>query len=253
MVKRIAFANQKGGVGKSTICTQVAFHLARIDKARVLVVDMDAQGNSSTTLRQEEPLSGTVTNDLYKETLDDVVPMHLACGVDLIGTNKNDRESYETEALPLECAFYPRKHLEKIWDQYDYVLFDCPPSLGRKLLSALLATQYVVCPVKLSGYAVDGLAGLFETLFDVKNTLNPELEILGAIINEYNRSSAHNQALEDVREALGDLVFKNIICSRSPIDTATMKGEPIWKVRNGRQAAQELSAVTKELKKKVNQ
>ena len=251
MVKRIAFANQKGGVGKSTICTQIAFHLARIDKARVLVVDMDAQGNSSTTLRQNIPLSGTQTNDLYQKELEKIEPMHLECGVDLIGTNKNDRESYETEALPLEHAMYPRKHLEKLFDQYDYILFDCPPSLGRKLLSALLATEYVVCPVKLSGYAVDGLAGLFETLFDVKKKMNPDLKILGAIVNEYDRSVAHNQALSAVRKVLDNYVFKNIIYHRSPIDTATMQGVPIWKVRNGTKAAQEFSAVAKELKNKI--
>lgn len=251
---RIAFANQKGGVGKSTFCTQVAFYLALRDKKRVLVVDMDAQGNStSTLLKQEEnqELTGTETNALFALDTTSIEPMHLQCGIDLIGTRKNDRLSYELEAVDLERAVFPKQYIDSIADQYDYILFDCPPSLGRKLISVLLATEYVVCPVKLSGYAVDGLEGLFQTLFDIQGEFNPNLKILGAIINEYDRSNSHNEALALVREAIPNLIFKSIVCHRSPIDTASLKGEPVWKVKNGWRAAEEIKAVVKELKQKL--
>lgn len=253
MAKKIAIANQKGGVGKTTITTQTGFHLARIDKARVLVVDMDAQGNTSATLLGGKELDpdATITNDLYREDDFEIKPMHLDNGIDLIGTAKNDVVGYEIEAMDLSLAQLPKKHLAKIEDQYDYILLDCPPTLGRKLLSALIATEYVVCPIKLSGYAVDGLSGLFSTLISVRNKANRNLKILGAIVNEYDRSASHNAALAQVREAIPDLVFKNIICHRSPIDTAQMQGVPVWKVRNGQRAAQEISAVVKELKKKL--
>lgn len=252
MAKRIAFANQKGGVGKSTFCTQVAFFLALKDKKRVLVVDMDAQGNStSTLLRNEGELTGTQTNELFDPETKEIRPMQLSSGIDLIGTHKNDRLSYELEAVDLDRAGLPRHYIESIEDQYDYILFDCPPSLGRKLISVLLATEYVVCPVKLSGYAVDGLEGLFQTLFDIKKAYNPDLKILGAIINEYDRSSSHNEALEMVRETIPSLIFKNIVCHRSPIDAASLKGEPIWRVRNGWRAAAEIKAVVNELKRKL--
>lgn len=254
MVKRIAFANQKGGVGKSTFCTQIAFYLALKDKKRVLVIDMDAQGNSTSTLLRQEAsreLTGTESNALFQSEPIEVKPMKLSNGIDLIGTRKNDRDSYDLEAIELSQAVNPRKHLKTIEDQYDYILFDCPPSLGRKLISVLLTTEYVVCPVKLSGYAVDGLEGLFKTLFDIKKNYNKNLKILGAIINEYDRSSSHNEALEMVRETIPSLLFKNIVCHRSPIDTASLKGEPIWKIRNGWRAATEIEAVVKELKSKL--
>ncbi len=250
-VKRIAFANQKGGVGKSTICTQLAFYLRERDKQRVLVVDMDAQGNSTSTLTHGEDPSGTLANELFKTEAFDLQPMTTDSGIDLIGSRKNDREGYDVEALPLELVGLPRQHLESIWDNYNYVLIDCPPSLGRKLLAALLAVKYVVSPIKLSGYAVDGLAGLFETLYDVKENYNEELEILGAIVNEYDRSAAHNVSLANVREAIPDLVFQHHLQHRSPIDTATMVGQPVWKVRNGRAAAEEFKAVFEELKAKI--
>ena len=250
-VKRIAFANQKGGVGKSTICTQLAFYLQEHDKKKVLVVDMDAQGNSSSTLTHGEEPTGTLANELFKEEVFELKPMKTDSGIDLIGSRKNDREGYDVEALPLELVGLPRQHLESIWDRYDYVLIDCPPSLGRKLMAALLAVKYVVSPIKLSGYAVDGLAGLFQTLYDVKETFNDELEILGAIVNEYDKSAAHNVSLANVRAAIPNLVFDHYLQHRSPIDTATMAGQPIWKVRNGRVAAQEFAEIFEELKAKI--
>lgn len=250
-VKRIAFANQKGGVGKSTICTQLAFYLAEHDKKKVLVVDMDAQGNSTSTLTHGEEPTGTLANELFREEAFELHPMTTEYGIDLIGSRKNDREGYDVEALPLDLVGLARQHLESIWDNYDYLLIDCPPSLGRKLLAALLAVKYVVSPIKLSGYAVDGLAGLFETLYDIKQSFNDELEILGAIVNEYDKSAAHNVSLANVREAIPDLVFDNLLQHRSPIDTATMLGQPIWKTRNGKAAAQEFAAVFEELKAKI--
>lgn len=248
---RIAFANQKGGVGKSTICTQVAFQLAIKEKKKVLVVDMDAQGNTTTVLLKGQELTGTRTVQLFDENLDKVEVTETEYGIDLIGSPKNDREGYDAESLPISAALVPRSNLERIWDQYDYVLIDCPPSLGRKLLSALNATKYVLCPVKLSGFAVDGLEGLFMTIFDVKEQINHELEVLGILINEYDQSAAHNKALAGVKEAMDDMVFDNYLRHRPPLDSATMEGEPIWRVRNGKRAAEEMQAVVKEMIKRI--
>ena len=249
---RIAFANQKGGVGKSTICTQIAFQLAIKEKKKVLIVDMDAQGNTTTVLMQGKPLTGTRTVELFNEDLKEISVTETDFGIDLIGSPKNDREGYNVESLPIEAALVPRKNLEKIWDDYDFVLIDCPPSLGRKLLSALNATKYVLCPIKLSGFAVDGLEGLFMTIYDVKQQINHELEVLGILINEYDQSAAHNKALERVREAMEDMVFKSFLRHRPPLDTATMEGQPIWRVRNGQRAAEEMKAVVNEMQTRIN-
>ena len=123
--------------------------------------------------------------------------------------------------------------------------------MAAAIIMSLTSNLLALYGPKLSGYAVDGLAGLFETLYDIKQSFNEELEILGAIVNEYDKSAAHNVSLANVREAIPDLVFDNLLQHRSPIDTATMLGQPIWKTRNGKAAAQEFAAVFEELKAKI--
>lgn len=249
----IAFANQKGGVGKSTMTVQGAFYFALQEKKRVLVVDMDAQANSTATfIGRTGTLESTRSEKLFEPELPDLRVQKTKYGIDIIGSSLVDDAGYDAESLPVEMACHPSLHLETLRDQYDYIFIDCPPTLGRRLLSALLAADYVVMPVKLSGYAVDGLHRLFKTLIAIKEDFNPDLEILGAIINEYDGTAAHRVALSEVQEALPGLVFDNLLHHRSPIDTAS-RGEPVWKVRNGQRAAEEFAAIFKEMKKKIKQ
>ena len=230
----------------------MAAYLATMGR-KVLLVDIDPQGNATTGLGFSK---STLKKSVYQVLIEgedckeNLLPTELPtltilpANIDLAGAEvelvaKKSREKILKGAL------------DKVRGEFDYIFIDCPPSLGRKLISVLLATEYVVCPVKLSGYAVDGLEGLFQTLFDIKKAYNPDLKILGAIINEYDRSSSHNEALEMVRETIPSLIFKNIVCHRSPIDAASLKGEPIWRVRNGWRAAAEIKAVVNELKRKL--
>lgn len=229
------------------LCRILPRHVSRLHP---FVVDMDAQGNATSTLLNSEDFTGTRSEELFSPELEKINVQHCLNKVDLIGSSLDDDSGYDTESLPLELAAQPKIHIDKIRDQYDFILIDCPPSLGRRLLSALLATDYVVCPVKLSGYAVLGLSRLFSTLIKVKNEFNPDLGILGAIINEYDGSASHRKALESVKEILGDRVFTHYIRHRPPIDTASC-GMPIWEVPNGQRAAQELAAVYNELLKRI--
>ena len=130
MAKVISFANQKGGVGKSTLCIQQAFYLALQKKKKVLVLDMDGQGNTSSRLapRREledgdyEPiLTGTKTAELFAYELDGIEVMHCPCGADLIHTPKNDPDLFEMEAVPLDQAMNPARHLAELFENYDYV------------------------------------------------------------------------------------------------------------------------------------
>ena len=251
MGRIIAFANQKGGVGKSTMTVQGAFYFALQEKKKVLVVDMDAQANSTATLiGRKTPLTSTRSEHLFDRELDELKAQKTEFGIDVIGSSLTDDDGYDVESLPVEMAALPSMHLEKLRDQYDYIFIDCPPTLGRRLLSALLAADYVIMPVKLSGYAVDGLQRLFNTLVTIKEGFNPSLEILGAIINEYDGTAAHRIALAEVQEALPGLVFNHYLRHRSPIDMAS-RGEPVWKVRNGQRAAEEFAAIFKEMKQKI--
>jgi chromosome partitioning protein len=134
---------------------------------------------------------------------------------------------------------------------YDYVLIDCPPSLGRKLIAALILSTHVVCPVKLSGFAVDGVEGLLNTIMSVREAYNPELNILGIIINDMDRSVNHDNALKALEESIPDFLFENKIMHRPPLDTATTDGIPIWEIRYGHVAAKEVEAVLEEILQKV--
>lgn len=254
MTKIISFANQKGGVGKSTLCIQMTFFLLERGH-KVLVIDMDGQGNTSSRLalnpgEEEATYYGTKTSQLFAKKIKTIDVMNCASGVDLIHTPKNDPELFEMEAIPLDQAINPSRNLTPLLKNYDFVLIDCPPSLGRKLVAALSMSTHVACPVQLSGFAVDGVEGLLNTIISVKNSLNPGINILGIIINNMNsRSSTHKKAYEQLKSEIPDLVFNNLIGGRAPLDNATNLGIPVWKIRSGaaNAAAREVKAVLNEI------
>ncbi|WP_417699499.1 ParA family protein [Pseudoalteromonas lipolytica] len=259
MAKAIAYANQKGGVGKSTICIQQAFDLAE-KKKKVLVLDFDGQGNTSSRLAPRveledgsyEPVySGTKVAELFLDNCSSIQVTECPCGVDLIYTPKNDPDLFEMEAVPLEQAINPARHLKELIKDYDYVLIDCPPSLGRKLVAALMIATHVVCPVKLSGFAVDGVEGLLTTIIGVQQQHNQNLEILGIVINDMDRSVNHNKSFTELKKAIPELIFSNIIQHRPPLDSATTDGVPVWSLRYGHVAAKEVRAVLDEIVEKV--
>lgn len=259
MAKIISFANQKGGVGKSTLCIQMAFYLRERGHS-VLVVDMDGQGNTSSRLARKEgeeeaTYYGTKASELFAPKIKTIEVMHCDSGADLIHTPKNDPDLFEMEAIPLEQAVNPRRNLFPLFAHYDYVLLDCPPSLGRKLVAALAMSTHVACPVQLSGFAVDGVEGLLNTIISVQNTLNPSIQILGIIINNMNsRSLTHLKALKQLQQEIPDLIFKHGISSRAPLDNATNLGIPVWKIRSGaaNEAAREVKAVLNEILERAN-
>ena len=247
----IAFANQKGGVGKTTLTVQAAFHYAVRRHQRVLVVDMDAQANSTSTMLAGEPLTSTHSEALFHPE-EEIVIQTVQHGIDLIGSSRNDNAGYDAESLPIEAAGNPALHLQKIRDNYDKIFLDCPPSLGRRLLSALLAADFVVCPIKLSGYAVDGLTSLYETISAVQQQLRPDLAILGAIVNEFDGTASQTKSLNAVKEIVPGLAFEAKIKHRAPVDAASA-GRPVWAVPNGMRAAAEFEAVFKEMDERIAQ
>lgn len=260
MTKIIAVANQKGGVGKTTIAAQLAFKIAK-QKKKVLCLDFDAQGNMSSSFSPKKEIDGelvsdfygTTTHELFNEKLDSVEVMRCPSGVDLIYTEENDLMLAEVEHNDLDIALIPQKNLEKIIPNYDYVIIDCPPSLGRKLVAALIIATHVVSPLKLSGFAVKGLKGLLNTFIQVQTLYNPSLVILGFIVNDFTKSVSHKEELEKLIQTVPDMVFKNKIMNRPPLDTAMTQARPVWDVKYGHVAAKEVDAVLNELIKKANQ
>lgn len=259
MTKIISWANQKGGVGKSTLCIQMAYYLKE-KGARVLVVDFDPQGNTSSriaptvTLENGERTNhyeGTRTAELFGTEPVEIHVTQCAENMDLIYTPRNDPDLAEIEQLPLEMALNPRRHLQEFAKNYDYVLMDCPPSLSRKLVGALIASTHVIVPVKLSGFSVDGLGDIITTVIGVQRSENPGLKIGGIVVNEMNRSVSHDRAISKLNEALPGMVLKNFLMQRPPIDTATTDAMPVWRLGYGHVAAKEMIKVLDEILERV--
>ena len=256
-----AIANQKGGVGKTTTTLQFAFTLAR-KKKRVLVVDMDPQGNSSTRVCGHGPKPGdfdygntTMTYQLFNPDLEEVRVYKDGpySNIHLLPTSKNCPKLSNIEELKAGAMLIPKSHIAKIADQYDYILIDCPPALGKKLMAALAMATHVLSPIKLSSFAVEGLEGLLKSINATKKAFNPALKIAGIFVNEFNRDSAeHKKALEKVHAMVPpQYMIKRKLMNRPPIDTSVTQGKPIWENRYGHVAAKEMDLLFQEVIKKV--
>lgn len=253
----LSMTNQKGGVGKTTICIQGAYDRAQ-KGFKTLVIDFDPQGNTSSRLAGTSKFQGTKASQLFLDDIDSVMPMsckgntkipesYNSSNIDLIYTPKNDPELALIERERLSICANPRKNLSKLVNEYDYVLIDCPPALGNKLVAALMLSTHVVCPVKLSGFAVDGIEGLLRTIIGVRDSENSALQIAGFIINDMDNSVVQQKALASLEKAVPHLVFKNRIMHRPPLDAATSLGIPVKTLHYGHVAAKEVDNVMTEL------
>lgn len=256
----IAFANQKGGPGKTTLALQTAFYLSLKGglKKPILVVDFDAQGNTSTRLMGRsdlEELGGTRTIDLFNEELKEVKPIQSPYGCDLIYSLMNDVELDDIDSEDLRVILNPAKNLQPLLDEgkYSAVIIDCPPSLGRKLYGALAWATHVIVPVEVSGFAVDGIKGLTRTIDRVQE-INPDVVLSGIVINKYSsRSDRHRREVKRLEDALGKLVLSQRVAFRTSLDEANSDGVPVWTLNKGsaRVAAKEMRAVILEVCRRV--
>lgn len=248
----LAFANQKGGVGKTTICLQAAFYFSQKKKQRVLVIDGDGQGSITNSLLGDvESWDGMFrTSDLFTDPCPSVqaTPTRWK-NLDLIPANGEDNSMYEVENLSLEHAALPAQNITPLLEKYDWIFIDCPPSLGTILTAWLALADYVACPVRLSGFAVKGLEHLYNTITTIKQ-VNTGLKTVGVIVNEFNATGAQKAALAAIEEILGSEIFTTKLKSRSPIDMASL-GEPIWNIRNSKAATEEFKALFTELQRRI--
>lgn len=250
MGRVIAIANQKGGVGKTTTSITLSTILAKNNK-KVILIDADPQGNATSGLGVQKEIEKSVYELLIEdipiqETLKDSSIKNLkVCpsNINLAGA--------EVELVSMMSREQRLKEkLEDIKDEYDYIIIDCPPSLGLITLNAFTAANSVLIPIQCEYYALEGLGQLINTINLVKKHLNKTLEVEGALLTMYDaRTNLSNQVVEEVKEYFGNKVYKTVIPRNIKLSEAPSYGMPITEYDSRSKGAKSYEKFVKEFLK----
>jgi chromosome partitioning protein len=226
----IAIANQKGGVGKTTTAVNLAASLA-VAEQRTLLIDGDPQGNATSGVGVEvEQLTRTVYDALIGQIpLDQVILRAIQFAHLDVAPTTQDLAGAEVELIDRENReLAMREALAPLRDRYDYILIDCPPSLGLLTINMLAAADAVLIPVQCEYYALEGLSQLLNTVHRIQQSVNPGLAIYGVLLTMYDaRLNLSRQVVADAREYFGPKVFETIVPRNIRLAEAPSFGKPI--------------------------
>lgn len=231
MGKIIAFANQKGGVGKTTSAVSVAACLGARGK-KVLMVDIDPQGNASSGFGVNKKATKYSTYDLLvsdEVTTQQVIQKTPFQNVDIMPASIQ-LAGAEIELVEIENRTYRLKQaLLEVKNDYNYIIIDCPPSLGLITLNALAASNTILIPIQCEYYALEGLSQLMATLRQVKRLYNPNIDIEGVLLTMYDgRLNLTMQVVDEVKKYFPKKVFKTVIPRNVKLSEAPSYGQPVY-------------------------
>jgi chromosome partitioning protein len=243
----IAIVNQKGGVGKTTTAVSVSAMLAK--DYSVLLVDLDAQANTTSGLGTVKKSAKLTT---YQLILDETVSLANVSiqtsypNLDLVPSD-SDLSGAEVELVPVSKREYALK--EKLDNSnYDYIVIDCPPSLGLLTINALTAASVVIIPVQTEYYALEGLSQLLNTIQAVKRSTNPDLSILGVLMTMYDsRNALSGQVKAEIENYFNDLVFRTVIPRNVRLAEAPSFGKTIFEYDKRSKGSKAYKALTREV------
>jgi chromosome partitioning protein len=249
MSRIIALTNQKGGVGKTTSSVNIAVSLA-VTEVKTLLIDLDPQANATTGLEDLfEESTATIYDVLIRGVkMSDAITHTQFDNLDLV-TSTNDLVGAEVELVSLMAReFQLQKALETVRDQYDYILIDCPPSLGLLTINALTAAHSIIIPIQCEYYALEGLGQLLNTIRLVQKNLNHNLTIEGVLLTMYdNRLNLSKQVAEEVRSYFEDKIFNTVIQRNVRLGEAPSFGKPVLLYDANSTGAQNYMALVEEL------
>lgn len=228
-MKIVTIANQKGGVGKTTTAISLASGLAAKGK-KTLLVDMDPQGNASSGIGID---TRTIKKTIYEaligqNSISEIISKTAYDNLDILPSNQN-LVGAEIELVLVERREFRLKELLSNITNYDYVVIDCPPSLGILTLNAIVAAKLLVVPLQCEYYSLEGLSYLIKTIKIVKRELNPSLEILGILLTMFDgRNNLARSVYDEIVKHFGDKVFKAIIPRNVRLSEAPSYGMPIY-------------------------
>ena len=248
--KIISVANQKGGVGKTTTTINLSTMLAKKGK-KVLLIDADPQGNATSGVGAEKEVEYS-TYDILVSDVEMVQALEKTIIKNLLVCPSNiNLAGAEVELVSMMSREQRLKEkLEEIKDKFDYILIDCPPSLGLITLNAFTASDSVLIPVQCEYYALEGLGQLLNTINLVKKHLNKNLEVEGALLTMYDaRTNLSNQVVKEVKKYYGDKVYKTVIPRNVRLSEAPSYGMPITEYDPRSKGAKTYEKFTKEFLK----